>query len=178
MITTSACAVSSCSWCGLGEDQNTPISSPYNNSFLLCHRSLSMHSLTSSIIKLLTPSTPFPNSNATLTSLHYLLYFSTRYSPAPAFLFTSSINCQFLSNFPHIINKCSTSSRAPLSHTPHFFSSDNPVEPVLSLNSRLTPSWHCTDVTYFYTPVPFFANLSLQCTLAALPPPSPSYFSS
>ena len=93
--------------------------------------------------------TPFPNSNATLPSLHTLQYSSSHF-PGPTILLTSSASThQSLSNSPHVTNKYSTSSPVPLSHITNlssiiilhlFLSPNNPAEPVLSVNSSLTTS--------------------------------------
>ena len=116
-------------------------------------------------------STPFPNSNDNFTSSsilqnssnHFLITTILHITRAPA----------DLSQIPH--NPPRKEPHPPLSHITHhlsltilhlFLSSNNPAEPVLSLNRNLTLSWPCTDLTYLSTPEPSFDhfNVLFVCT--------------
>ena len=85
IITYRACDVSSCSQKGEGREPNPSISSLYNKilpSLPPLPYPIHIDSPTSSITVSLTPSMPFPNSYATLLSLHTLPYTSSPYNSA------------------------------------------------------------------------------------------------
>ena len=98
------------------------------------------HSYTSAITASLIPSTPFPNSNATLPSLHTPPYSSSHPPLLPFYSPLLPVHTDS-SQILHVTNKCSTSCPAPLPHITHliynlksqFLSSSNPAKPVLRL---------------------------------------------
>ena len=144
------------------------------------HNTFPSSSITVSFI----PSTPFPNRMppyppCTLfhssSSLHPYnsTYLICQYPLIPPKFHTSPINAPYL----HLHH----------SHTLHlssiiifhfFLPSNNPAEPVLSLNISLTTSSPCTDLKYLSTLqifLPTYTTSMYSCCL--LPPPSTSHFS-
>ena len=128
---------------GRGRDQNPSISSLYNKSFLLCHhfpiqyKKTKKHSPTSSISVTYSIHTIFQQQcNLTLLAHSSIflqpLQFCSPHPPVPT----------DPPQIPTQTNKCSASPALDSHITSiiilhHFLSSNNPAEPVFSLNSSL-----------------------------------------